>query len=100
MMAETSVKQDEAELIRTALRDVYDPEIGMSVVELGMIREITPSAEQVDIKMILTTPFCPLARMMVGQVQQAAEKAVGRTVKVTLANEPWDPSMICQETPE
>ena len=99
-MAETPVTHDEAETIRTALRDVYDPEIGMSVVELGMIREITPSEGQVDIKMILTTPFCPLARMMVAQVQEAAEKAVGRTVKVTLANEPWDPSMICQETPE
>ena len=99
-MAETPAKQDEIETIRTALREVYDPEIGMSVVELGMIREIVPSDAQVDIKMILTTPYCPLATMMVSQVQQAAQAAAGRTVKVTLANEPWDPSMICEEQPE
>jgi len=99
-MAETPVKQDEIETIRKALRNVYDPEIGMSVTELGMIREITPGAAQVEIKMILTTPFCPLATMMVSQVQQTAQEAVGRPVKVTLGDEPWDPSMICDEQPE
>jgi serine O-acetyltransferase len=98
-MAETPSTQNEVETIRAALRDVYDPEIGMSVVDLGMIREITPGETQVDIKMILTTPFCPLARMMVAQVQQAAEQAAGRAVKVTLSDEPWDPSMICDEEP-
>ncbi len=99
-MAESPATPNEVETIRAALRDVYDPEIGMSVVDLGMIREITPGENQVDIKMILTTPFCPLARMMVAQVQQAAEQAAGRTVKVTLSDEPWDPSMICGEEPQ
>jgi metal-sulfur cluster biosynthetic enzyme len=93
-MPEIQVEGNEAETIRQALRGVYDPEIGMSVVDLGMIREITPTEENVEIKMILTTPFCPLASMMVSQVQSAAEQAVGRPVKVTLGTEPWSPSMM------
>lgn len=96
-MAEAPSKQDEVEAIRTALRGVHDPEIGISVMELGMIREITAGEQQIDIKMILTSPFCPLAGMIVAQVQRAAEQAAGRTVKVTLADEPWDPSMIGQQ---
>ena len=91
-MSETQV--NEVETIRQALRGVFDPEIGMSVVDLGMIREVTSTDESVEIKMILTTPFCPLANMLVSQVQSAAESAVGRPVKVTLGKEPWDPSMM------
>ena len=83
-----------------ALRQVVDPEIGMDVVELGLIKQVILGETESEVKMILTTPFCPLAGMMTTQVQRAAEKAAGRTVKVTLANEPWDPSMICQEQPE
>ena len=94
-MAETG--QDAAESIRDALRNVYDPEIGMSVVELGMIRDIDVGEEQVEIKMILTTPFCPLASLIVSQVQKAAEGTIDRPVKVTMGTEPWDPSMICRE---
>ena len=92
IMSET--QGNEVETIRQALRGVFDPEIGMSVVDLGMIREITPTDKSVDIKMILTTPFCPLANMLVSQVQDAAQNAVGRPVKVTLGTEPWAPSMM------
>lgn len=99
-MVDTSQSEKEIEAIRAALRNVYDPEIGMNVVDLGMIREITPGEERVDIRMILTTPFCPLAGMLVAQVQRAAEQAVGRKVKVTLGDEAWDPSMMCPQAPE
>jgi len=79
--------------IREALSAVIDPEIGMSVTDLGMIREVLINGGQVEIKMVLTTPFCPLADYLVQQVRQAADKVEGVTeARVTLLQEPWDPS--------
>jgi len=79
--------------IREALRLVIDPEIGMSVVDLGMIREVIIEGDAVEIKMVLTAPFCPLANFITDQVRQAAAAVLGvKEVKVTLLQERWDPS--------
>lgn len=93
-MSDVESKPNEVELIREALRGVIDPHVGMSVVDMGMVREITPGEDDVQIKMILTSPFCPLASMISSQVQQAAERVVGRPVEVELLKEPWSPAMI------
>jgi len=74
-----------------ALRSVVDPEIGMNVVELALIRQVILGEEETEIKMILTTPFCPYAGSMIQQVKEAAEEAEGHEVKVTLLAERWDP---------
>ena len=73
-----------------ALRSVVDPEIGMNVVELALIRQIILGPESSEIKMILTTPFCPYAGSMIAQVQEQAEAALEQPVKVTLLAERWD----------
>jgi len=79
--------------IREALRSVIDPEIGMSVVDLGMIREVAIEGDVVEIKMVLTAPFCPLADFITDQVRQAAAAVPGlKEAKVTLLQERWDPS--------
>ncbi len=79
--------------ILEALRPVVDPEIGMSVVDLGMIREVTVEKDTVEIKMVLTVPFCPLAGLITGQVRQAAAAVEGvKEVRVTLLQEPWNPA--------
>lgn len=78
--------------IREALRPVVDPEIGMSVVDMGMIREIVVNGDQVEVKMTLTVPFCPLAGMITEQVRRAAASVEGvKEAKVTLLDEPWNP---------
>ena len=59
------------EKVMEALREVFDPEIGMNVVELGLIRNIQVSASRVHIEMILTTPFCPYAPAMLQEVRDA-----------------------------
>ena len=74
-----------------ALRSVVDPEIGMNVVELALIRQVILGDDETEIKMILTTPFCPYAGSMIQQVKEAAEEAEGHEVKVTLLAERWDP---------
>jgi metal-sulfur cluster biosynthetic enzyme len=77
--------------IMDALRAVVDPEIGMNVVELALIRQIILGPEQTEVKMILTTPFCPYAGSMIQQVKEQVESVVENDVKVTLLAERWDP---------
>ncbi len=64
--------------IYDALRGVMDPEIGLSVVDAGFIRNVLIDQEgNVTIEMILTTPFCPLAHVMISQIKRAVEKVPG-----------------------
>ena len=77
--------------ILDALRAVVDPEIGMNVVELVLIKQILLGENETEIKMILTTPFCPYAGSMIAQVKEQAESVVEHDVKVTLLAERWDP---------
>ena len=77
--------------ILDALRSVVDPELGMDVVELALIRQIIIGTEASEIKMVLTTPFCPYAGSMVQQIKTQAESVMEHPVKVTLLAERWDP---------
>ena len=77
--------------ILDALRAVVDPEIGMNVVELALIKQIILGPDSTEVKMILTTPFCPYAGSMIAQVKEQAESVVEHDVKVTLLAERWDP---------
>jgi metal-sulfur cluster biosynthetic enzyme len=77
--------------ILDALRAVVDPEIGMNVVELALIKQILLGDNETEVKMILTTPFCPYAGSMIQQVQEQVESVVDHPVKVTLLAERWDP---------
>jgi len=77
--------------ILDALRAVVDPEIGMNVVELALIKQILLGPDSTEVKMILTTPFCPYAGSMIAQVKEQAESVVEHEVKVTLLAERWDP---------
>ena len=77
--------------ILDARRAVVDPEIGMNVVELALIKQILLGPDSTEIKMILTTPFCPYAGSMIAQVKEQTETVVDHDVKVTLLAERWDP---------
>ncbi len=80
--------------LRTALREVYDPELGMSVIELGLIRKIDWAPSEVDVTMILTTPFCPYGPAMIDSVRQKTQEATEYTARVTLGLEQWEPTMM------
>jgi len=77
--------------ILDALRSVVDPEIGMNVVELALIKQIVLGPDQTEIKMVLTTPFCPYAGAMIAQIKEEVENVVGHEAKITLLAERWDP---------
>jgi metal-sulfur cluster biosynthetic enzyme len=93
------------EQILEALRNVKDPEIGLDIVELGLIRKITIDDEEelaprslwrsgVEILMTLTSPFCPFADSLIAQVEKEAGKIYGAgqiRVEITF-DPPWEPA--------
>lgn len=91
MTEETKVTEEE---VREALRGVLDPELHLDVVTLGLIREINVDASPMNLKMLLTTPFCPYVPWMVQQVKETAEKTAGGEVKVEVLPEQWHPEMM------
>ncbi len=76
----------------TALTDVVDPELGSSIVELGMVRSLQVHDGQVEIELVLTTPGCPLADWIVGRAHQAVITMPGvERVDIKVLDEPWQP---------
>jgi metal-sulfur cluster biosynthetic enzyme len=80
--------------IRSALETVMDPEIGLSVIDLGLIREVIVQPDKTLIKMMLTTPFCPYAPQMIADVKSAAQGAVPQDCDVDILPDAWSPDMM------
>lgn len=88
------------EQVRAALRRVVDPEIGLNIVDLGLIYALDVSEDgDVDVVMTLTTPGCPLHAAIDEAVQRALSTVEGvREVHVDLVwSPPWSPEMITEE---
>lgn len=85
---------EKAALLRDALREVRDPELGYNVIELGLIRNVIHQESRFLITMILTTPFCPYAPMMIEDVRVHAEQALSASVNIDLRMDLWDESMM------
>lgn len=81
------------------LRQVFDPEIPVNVFDLGLIYEIRVADNRdVHIVMTLTSPMCPVAGELPGEVEAAARQAPGvGTVSVELT---WDPPYTIDMMPE
>ncbi len=87
------------EQVRSALENVIDPELGINVVDLGLIYNILIEEKKIAIDMTLTTPGCPLAGMLAGNVEQALREAFpDMEVEVSLVwDPPWSPEMLSEE---
>ncbi|MFR9503861.1 MAG: iron-sulfur cluster assembly protein [Rikenellaceae bacterium] len=89
----------EKEIVLT-LKNIYDPEIPVNIYDLGLIYDIDfePSGE-VNIRMTLTAPNCPMADILFEDVNREVSKVKGVTsVNVILVFEPtWDRSMMSEE---
>ena len=74
------------------LDEVIDPEIGISLVQLNMIRDVNIDNKKVEVKIVLTAPGCPLVSFMVEEIRKkTTEVAEGRDVNVIVLDEPWTP---------
>jgi metal-sulfur cluster biosynthetic enzyme len=80
--------------LREALRQVVDPEIGMNVIELGLIRNVEIQDDRAHLTMIMTTPFCPYAPQLLEQTRRTAQNYLQRPTTIEMGLEMWDPSMM------
>ncbi len=78
------------EKIKNAMRQIFDPEIGLELIQLGLIREIDLKSDPGEVKMMLTTPFCPYGGWLIQQVKDVSESIAGKPVKVTVLPDLWD----------
>lgn len=96
------------DMVRSALKNVYDPEIGLDIINLGLIYnvDIQEQGKKVNIDMTLTTPACPAGP----QIMDQARREVGalrdvyqnlEEVNINLVWSPfWNPSMMTEEARE
>jgi metal-sulfur cluster biosynthetic enzyme len=82
------------EPLKEALRTILDPEIGLNVIELGLIRDVQVDEQGADVTMILTTPFCPYGPAMIETTRLKAEEALNRPTHIQMGMEMWDFSMM------
>jgi metal-sulfur cluster biosynthetic enzyme len=80
--------------IMQAMRQVVDPEIGMDVVALGLVRDIDIEDDKVHLTVIMTTPFCPYAPQLMEQMRRTAQEAASLPATIEMGLEMWDPSLM------
>ncbi|MDP6605128.1 MAG: iron-sulfur cluster assembly protein [Dehalococcoidia bacterium] len=96
----TDVKRPNAEDILKAIQEVEDPELRMSIVELGLIYGVEIDGDGlVNIDMTLTSPACPVGPMLQGQTYHVVMQMDGvEDVEVNLVwDPPWDPKTMAAE---
>lgn len=93
-----SAEEIEAAVI-AELKEIFDPEIPVNIYELGLIYGVEVDAElHVHVTMTLTTPHCPVAETMPGEVEERCREAAGQDVTVNLVwDPPWDMSRMSDE---
>ena len=85
---------DLVEPFKAKMREVVDPELGLDIIALGLVRDLKIEDQSAEMKMILTTPFCPYGPAMLDMSRQKAEEALGKPVTIELGLEMWDFSMM------
>jgi metal-sulfur cluster biosynthetic enzyme len=90
------------DIVRDALKDVEDPELGMGILDLGLVYDVAcegPNGGDVTVTMTLTSPMCPVGPLF----KQSVESKVGSIDGVTNTNveitfsPPWDPRTMASE---
>ena len=79
---------------KEALREVLDPEIGLNIIELGLIRDVAIEESKAHVNMILTTPFCPYGPALLEMARQKAEGALNLPTTIEIGMQMWDPTMM------
>lgn len=82
------------EPLTNSLREIIDPEIGLNIIQLGLVRDVQMNGESAILNMILTTPFCPYGPAMLETTRQKAEEALKVPTHIDLGMDMWDFSMM------
>jgi metal-sulfur cluster biosynthetic enzyme len=83
-----------AEKIRSGLREVMDPELGLSIIALGLVRQVQIDEDAINVRMILTTPFCPYGPALLDQTRTKVQEVAEMETSIELGMEPWHPQLM------
>lgn len=89
----------DVEAIRDILRQVIDPEVGINILDLGLVYHIEVTPECLRVDMTMTSPACPMGEMIINEVIVALEEVLPTTClpDVRLVwTPPWDSSMMSE----
>jgi metal-sulfur cluster biosynthetic enzyme len=91
--AETTHPEKAAKL-KQAFSEILDPELGLNIIQLGLIRNVKIDENGAIVKMLLTTPFCPYGPAMLESTRQKAEQSLEMEVGIDFSLDVWDFSMM------
>lgn len=73
--------------VKKAVSSIVDPEIGLTLGELNLIKDVRKEEDRIVVEFIATTPFCPLAEVLAMMVRDAAKEAAkGKNITVYIRN--------------
>ena len=84
------------EVILQALEQVYDPEIPVDIVNLGLVYEVSAEDRRVEIRMTTTAPGCPVGDFIAAEIERVVRALGGvQDVRVEFVwDPPWSPEMV------
>ena len=83
--------------VEEAMRDVVDPELGINVVDLGLLYGVTIEGSDVTLDMTLTSAACPLTDVITDQTEQALEGLASEVAINWVWMPPWGPDKITDD---
>jgi metal-sulfur cluster biosynthetic enzyme len=96
--SEEEVKDEKLREIIKHLKEVKDPEVGIDIVNLGLIYNIEWEGDLPKLTMTLTTPFCPVAPVILSSIERKIKELGYPDVIIDLTfDPPWDVSMMSEE---
>jgi metal-sulfur cluster biosynthetic enzyme len=85
------------DLVYEVLKECYDPEIPLNVVDLGLIYQVTANSDSIDVKMSVTSPACPSGSVIAEDIKTKLAQAGFPNPKVQIVMEPaWSPQRISE----
>jgi metal-sulfur cluster biosynthetic enzyme len=86
-------------LIYEKLKEIYDPEVGINIVDMGLIYSLDMADNKVEIIMTLTSPGCPAGPQILSQVDSQVKTVAGvEDVDIKVVwSPPWSPDMLSEE---
>jgi metal-sulfur cluster biosynthetic enzyme len=85
---------DQVEPVKDVLRQIVDPEIGLNIIELGLVRDVRINEDSAQVSMILTTPFCPYGPAILETTRLKAEEYLQKPTTIEMGTEMWDLSFM------
>jgi metal-sulfur cluster biosynthetic enzyme len=98
----TTTSNADLEAARDALRGVYDPELGLDIISLGLVYDVRVEDDRIIVEMTLTTPGCPVSESLPDQAAVAVADALGpaggaRVEVHVVWDPPWTPERLSDD---